>query len=82
MCGTYPYAAPEILIIQKDAPKYAVSRKYIKGFDGDIADVFALGVTLFNILTGKSCFDLPSKLDKSYKYIINHDYVNYVQFAG
>ena len=74
MCGTYPYAAPEILIIQKDAPKYAVSRKYIKGFDGDIADVFALGVTLFNIVAGKRCFDLPTKLDKSYKYIINHDY--------
>ena len=28
-------------------------------------------------MTGKDCFELPSKLDKSYKYIINHDYDNF-----
>ena len=75
--GTKYYFAPEVLITNKDFSKYELSPKYIKEFNGAKADVFALGVILFNLLTSKHSFTYPNKKDGLYKYIISHKYDNF-----
>jgi len=61
--GTPGYAAPEIY-----------SNKL---YDGLKADIFSLGVILFKLYTRKSPLEVPLKIDKFYKYIINKNYPKY-----
>ena len=75
--GTYYYVAPEVLITKDDFFKYSLLPKYLKEYNGAQVDVFALGVILFNLLTAKHSFTYPNKKDKSYKYIISHNYDNF-----
>ena len=54
--GTRPYMAPEI--IEGDV------------FDGRKADIFSLGVLLFQIVIGRFPFSSAKETDKDYKFII------------
>ena len=62
---------------KKDYFKYSLPPIYINGFNGGKADVFALGVILFNLLTAKHSFTFPDKFDQSYKFILIHSYDNF-----
>ena len=57
--GTYKYAAPEI---------------YDHRYDGEKVDIFALGVILFNLVTGKYGFSEAKKNNIPYKFIILKNY--------
>ena len=58
--GTQNYIAPEIIM----------SRPY----NGIKADIFSLGVSLFNLVTGQYGFTTANILNKHYKLIIGHNY--------
>ena len=62
--GTAGYAAPELYIENKR-------------YDGFKADIFSLGVILFNLYTGRQPFKKHIKFDSDYKYIKSGDYENY-----
>ena len=72
--GTVNYMAPEVLIDKNNCKDYSISEDYIHEYKGGPVDVFALGVILFYITTAKYSFENPCKSDKSYTYIIDHDY--------
>jgi len=63
--GTPGYMAPELY-----------PQKLCNGlYNGFKADIFSLGVILFNLYTGKNpFFKLPIKEDKIYKYIFHENY--------
>ena len=61
--GIPGYAAPEIC--------------ENKLYDGYKADIFSLGVILYNLYTGNRLFIEPSKKDHFYQYIMDEDYKNY-----
>ena len=61
--GTPGYAAPEIY--------------YTKFYDGFKADIFSLGVILFNLYLGKKPFTKANEKDDAYQYIIYGDYKKY-----
>ena len=54
--GTKGYYAPELYMLMP--------------FDGEKADIFSLGATLFCLLTGKTIFDITKYPDDLYKLII------------
>ena len=62
--GTDGYSAPELYIENKR-------------YDGFKADIFSLGVILFNLYTGHIPFNLPFKKDFFYGDIILENYENY-----
>ena len=63
---------------RRGSPGYAAPEMYFKKlYNGFKADIFSLGVILFNLYTGKSPFQLPLKIDKDYKYIFQGDYKSY-----
>ena len=57
-CGTTHYQCPEIMMK--------------KPYDGTKADIFSLGVILFELVFGKFGFEIPSSSDKKYKFIKNN----------
>ena len=62
----------------KGTPGYIAPELYEKKkYDGYKADIFSLGVILFNLYTGKSPFNEFFKKDCPYQYIKNEDYENY-----
>ena len=61
--GSKNYAAPEMSLN--------------KPYNGIKADIFSLGVILFNLATGKNGFIEANINDPYYKYIINHHYSIY-----
>ena len=67
------------LIDPKGTPGYAAPELYKekKLYDGYKADIFSLGVILFNLYTGNRPFIEPSKKDDFYQYIMDEDYKNY-----
>ena len=67
ICGSKYYVAPEVLLSKEKKFK----------FDGAPVDFFALGVILFNLISGKHSFNKPIKNDDSYKYIISRDYAKF-----
>jgi len=62
--GTYEYAAPEI---------------YKRNYNGVKVDIFALGVILFNLVTGIYGFEKAEINDKNYKLIMIRKYNNFWQ---
>jgi serine/threonine protein kinase len=63
--GTYKYMCPEI-----------VNKKNIT-FNGIKADIFSLGVLLFNLVTGKYCFNVAISQDSCYKFIVKKNYESF-----
>ena len=63
--GTYKYMCPEI-----------IGKKNIT-CNGIKADIFSLGVLLFNLVTGKFCFPFAYKQDPCYKDIIKKNYKSF-----
>ena len=61
--GTPPYICPQIW--------------YNETYNGIDADIFSLGVVLFNLVTGNYGFDTSHKKDKNYKYIFNKYFNSY-----
>ena len=62
IAGTYPFMAPEVLK---------------NNYDGQSADIFSMGITLLNMLTGKLPWSHPSSKDerfKAYKSMKYHYY--------
>ena len=51
-CGSPGYMAPEVVLAQEGRP-----------YDAKLADMWSLGVVLFEILVGKPPFDPPAKDD-------------------
>ena len=62
--GTFEYAAPEI---------------YKRNYNGVKVDIFALGVILFNLVTGIYGFEKAEINDKTYKLIMIRKYDNFWQ---
>ena len=58
IAGTDGYKAPEI--------------EEGKGYKGHLADIFSLGVLLFNLVTGVTAFATSKSSDKLYKFIYNN----------
>ena len=61
--GTLPYLAPEM-----------ISGKKLLILNGVKADIYSLGILLFNLITGKYCFIFANYADNLYKYIIEKNY--------
>ena len=59
-------------------PNYAAPELHMKKpYNGVTNDIFALGVTIFVIITGTLPFKYPVESDSLYKYIIMNDYQTY-----
>ena len=61
--GTLRYLAPEM-----------ISEKKLLILNGVKADIYSLGILLFNLITGKYCFTFANYADNLYKYIIEKNY--------
>ena len=55
-------------------PSYAAPEIYKGNYDGEKVDIFALGVMLFNLVTGKYGFKEAKISDNCYKYIMIKSY--------
>ena len=67
-----------IFDIFRGTPGYAAPETYVKRlYDGFKADIFSLGVILFNLYTGKNPFKGHTILDSKYQYIIDGNYEQY-----
>ena len=63
---------------RKGTPGYAAPELYKeKEYDGYKADIFSLGVILFNLYTGKPAFKTHTIIDSEYKYIKHGNYESY-----
>jgi 5'-AMP-activated protein kinase, catalytic alpha subunit len=62
-CGTKNYIAPEIFECYEDKLKYS----------GDKADLFACGVILYNMVSGKMPFQKAEFSDPTYRHVYKGD---------
>ena len=46
-------------------------------YNGNKADIFSLGVILFNLVTGSFGFHIANNLDPQYRYIMNKHFGQY-----
>ena len=55
-------------------PEYAAPEIYKGNYDGEKVDIFALGVILFNLVTGIYAFNEAKMSDKAYRLIMLKKY--------
>ena len=71
--GTRGYMAPELPRVRSKQQQY---------YDGRKVDVFALGLTLLNLITGKTIVKdaRPDSRDRFYRFIVEEEYFKFWDF--